>query len=305
MENLDKLFSKGWSVSMMKVKKIEESSHKIVKSPLLILLSIVIITILYTFQIISHSAPPEVSPNFFSLDINQTENQLFTDNWVDYVTSSFQLIGTSFVLIGLFLIANHDKRFAPFSIIGNLLMLTNAILLGLWFEALATIVILIIYIGEWVYWEIRDKKGVHEERLTINEIVFSLLIVFSLSSLGSILAFVEVEGHPLGHKFLGMKKYSDIILLDSIQTAFKFLAVWYIAKRKVEGQLLLIIGNVIGLVMYLFIDKWVMVGSKSTYILLASATWIGWEAKFAIDHSKVSFLYFWKVKEPHEVNHGV
>ena len=119
----------------------------------------------------------------------------------------------------------------------------------------------------WYYWtQKKEGKVIHNvSRVTVNEYYFSIIIaVISLISIYLVYDFFD-------------KWNSWTAYVDSITTAIFFIAMWLMARRKVESWIFWIIGDLISIPLYF--SKGLTISSIQylIFLILAILGYISWK----------------------------
>lgn len=173
----------------------------------------------------------------------QTSNYVF-EQFASYseLNLSLELIAVFFGLISVWFAKNNNVLVYPTGIINTLIfvyLLFKENLLG---DMLINGYYFIMSIYGWYIW---SKKNGEE---TIYKISYLNSSEKSLSYLLFIISMVFVILiYLIGNVFL-----STIALIDSLTTAVFFVAMWMMAKRKIENWFLWIIGDLISIPLYFY-----------------------------------------------------
>lgn len=143
-------------------------------------------------------------------------------------------------------------------------LLFNFSLLG---DMIINFYFVIMSIYGWYYWtQKKEGKVIHNvSRVTVNEYYFSIIIaVISLISIYLVYDFFD-------------KWNSWTAYVDSITTAIFFIAMWLMARRKVESWIFWIIGDLITIPLYF--SKGLTISSIQylIFLILAILGYISWK----------------------------
>ena len=119
----------------------------------------------------------------------------------------------------------------------------------------------------WYYWtQKKDGKFVHNvSRVTVNEYYFSI-----------ILALISLISIYLVYDFFG-KWNSWTAYVDSITTAIFFIAMWLMARRKIESWTFWFIGDIITIPLYFYKGLTISSIQYLIFSILAILGYISWK----------------------------
>jgi len=143
-------------------------------------------------------------------------------------------------------------------------LLFNFSLLG---DMIINFYFVIMSIYGWYYWtQKKEGKVIHNvSRVTVNEYYFSIIIaVISLISIYLVYDFFD-------------KWNSWTAYVDSITTAIFFIAMWLMARRKVESWIFWIIGDLISIPLYFSKELTISSIQYLIFLILAILGYISWK----------------------------
>ena len=155
----------------------------------------------------------------------------------------------------------------PTGLIGTAIfvyLLFNFSLLG---DMIINFYFVIMSIYGWYYWtQKKEGKVIHNvSRVTVNEYYFSIIIaVISLISIYLVYDFFD-------------KWNSWTAYVDSITTAIFFIAMWLMARRKVESWIFWIIGDLISIPLYFSKELTISSIQYLIFLILAILGYISWK----------------------------
>ena len=143
-------------------------------------------------------------------------------------------------------------------------LLFNFSLLG---DMIINFYFVIMSIYGWYYWtQKKEGKVIHNvSRVTVNEYYFSIII-----------AVISLISIYLVYDFFG-KWNSWTAYVDSITTAIFFIAMWLMARRKVESWIFWIIGDLISIPLYFSKELTISSIQYLIFLILAILGYISWK----------------------------
>ena len=143
-------------------------------------------------------------------------------------------------------------------------LLFNFSLLG---DMIINFYFVIMSIYGWYYWtKKKDGKFIHNvSRVSVNEYYFSIL-----------LAVISLISIYLVYEFFG-KWNSWTAYVDSITTAIFFVAMWLMARRKVESWVFWFIGDIITIPLYFYKGLTISSIQYLIFSILAILGYISWK----------------------------
>ena len=143
-------------------------------------------------------------------------------------------------------------------------LLFNFSLLG---DMIINFYFVIMSIYGWYYWtKKKDRKFIHNvSRVSVNEYYFSIL-----------LAVISLISIYLVYEFFG-KWNSWTAYVDSITTAIFFVAMWLMARRKIESWTFWFIGDIITIPLYFYKGLTISSIQYLIFSILAILGYISWK----------------------------
>ena len=143
-------------------------------------------------------------------------------------------------------------------------LLFNFSLLG---DMIINFYFVIMSIYGWYYWtKKKDRKFIHNvSRVSVNEYYFSIL-----------LAVISLISIYLVYEFFG-KWNSWTAYVDSITTAIFFVAMWLMARRKIESWVFWFIGDIITIPLYFYKGLTISSFQYLIFSILAILGYISWK----------------------------
>jgi nicotinamide mononucleotide transporter len=143
-------------------------------------------------------------------------------------------------------------------------LLFNFSLLG---DMIINFYFVIMSIYGWYYWtKKKDGKFIHNvSRVSVNEYYFSIL-----------LAVISLISVYLVYEFFG-KWNSWTAYVDSITTAIFFVAMWLMARRKIESWVFWFIGDIITIPLYFYKGLTISSIQYLIFSILAILGYISWK----------------------------
>ena len=143
-------------------------------------------------------------------------------------------------------------------------LLFNFSLLG---DMIINFYFVIMSIYGWYYWtQKKEGKVIHNvSRVTVNEYYFSIII-----------AVISLISIYLVYDFFG-KWNSWTAYVDSITTAIFFIAMWLMARRKIESWTFWFIGDIITIPLYFYKGLTISSIQYLIFLILAILGYISWK----------------------------
>lgn len=231
----------------------------------------------------------------------------FNSYGLQYMKQTIASTGSIFILFGITLVARNKRAYGPFSIMGNVLVLVNGLLTGLWFEATTRTIMTVLYTYQYATWNKRaqesgeemgraDKK---EWGVVIGLVAFALILalVFSYVKLPT----TTPDGVPATVAYYLGSTPGLPMIADAMQGILNITAIYLTTRRKSEGQLSYVVSNTFALIMFAMEGQAVMMVSTAAFWLVSLLAWIQWEALYVEQQDEKagqkSFMYIWRVKQ--------
>ncbi len=270
------------------IRKINTTSADIIKSGKFLAMTCALVLGVYIYQMIG------IGMGNVSLKTSWILSGDKGAYWFEYMRQTIQSIGSLAILIGITLIGREKKSFGPFNLAGNMLIMINGIITGLWFEAVVRFVMFTLYVFQFKNWDRRDKQGVEIGRANKKEWFGFITITLVFLAFALMFIFTPVSEEKKIAHILGMDL--SAAPFDAIQGGLNIVGVWLIARRKTEGQFAFVISNMSALVMFMIVGQWVMVASTFTFLVVSFVAWLKWDTIFVLK-SKTNFVYLWKFQK--------
>lgn len=214
---------------------------------------------------------------------------------LQYVKQTIASVGSISILFGITLVARNKKIYAPFSIGGNILVLMNGLITGLWFEAATRTVMTFLYTYQAITWTKRaQQSGTEMGRANGFEWAVSLTLLFSAIGLANIFSFVNISGEPIA---MALGSTPGLTMnADAIQGILNIVAIFLTTRRKTEGQFAYVISNSFALMMFFMEGQMVMAFSTAAFLTVSFFAWFEWEGIY-VQGEGTNFIYFWEVEK--------
>ncbi len=190
--------------------------------------------------------------------INSTDS----NSWLGWLEICFAGVGSTLTIWGVIWTLRFDKRFIFPLMIGETMVVIDAIVLGWTFTAISYILMMISAMYNYILWN-KEDDNISKMDLFNWIMVGAFIIIYSIGGIG--LSMVMIEGK------LGFVNYNDVISSGIV------VASWYVILRKSKwGFVTFVATDILYLFAYLSVGVWATGFSYLVYLFIDSTSFISW-----------------------------
>ncbi len=194
-----------------------------------------------------------------SISVNDSNSYI---GWIEIIVAAF---GSLLTIWGVIWTIRFDKRFIYPLVVGEVLVIIDAIMLGLVFTGLSYVLMVISALYNFFMWNNVDEDNDSK----MNLFNWMIIIIFiTIYCVGGIILVASVSGKVNGFNIV------DIISSGVVAAS------WFVILRKSKwGFVTFIITDIIYLIVYLSVGVWATACSYAIYMFIDSTSLLSWWEK--------------------------